>query len=309
MACEGTPPAPTPRDSATDTTTCAETTWGTAAYDRLYALTAPDGDPWVFTLDPLALTDDEADEAALRLRAAIEVDPDALPDPARIALHNDIWGLVTRLSRGRASRESTHRLFEAATELRERLALPASRIEALPGDPIPAPVAAILDPAAGWREVASEMPVLGHEGAFGLRRIFRLARVGPEIAMFSQLVMLDTEGRAHLSAVPGELEQLTMGEQGATAAAVHELDRRALRCGAPPLHAVDRVEHVPGRGADRFLHRFETPRPLAELPCLRCHHDTHLGSLPTPALEPGWRWAALLEMAQSAEAEASLGAP
>lgn len=276
----------------------ARGTWGIAAYDALYGLTAESGVPWVYAPSPLSEEVATGGEALARLEAAAVVDPAVMSDATRVVLQNDAWGLAHRLERDGVSSTAALALRTTAWRWVRALALPASRLRALDGRPVSPWVRAHLPAAEGWSEVASEMPVLSHENLFGLRRIFRLARRGDEIALFSQMVALDDVGVAHSTSVAGEIEALTMGPEAAVSARVWELDRRALRCGAAvPLVSVDVVAHVPARGADGHLAVFDPPAPIADLPCLQCHHDADLQSLPTSSLEPSWRWPSLLEQA------------
>lgn len=260
---------------------CSPGITGVEAYDAIYAHEA------------LHATDARA-RAAPDLLAIVEraerADPASLPPAARIALQNDLWGLWQRL-RADGDRPELARVL---ARLIRRLALPADRIG---GHVAISPHARrALDEQ--FREVGMEMPVLGHERAFELRRVFHVLLAGDHSrALTSQLVALDDRGRAHPSEVPGDLEILAMGGGAPIGARLFELDRRALRCGGPALVEVDRVSHVPGIGASSFFLELEPPVPIAEMPCARCHEDDHLMSLADARFAPEPRIQRLIDQA------------
>lgn len=268
---------------------CSDGTWGVAAYDALMdvegvaPLTRPEVASWV---------EQAAGEILLqRLQRAAETDPDELPTEARHALQNDVWGLWQRVHRNPVESERTHALENAAARLIRRLA--PEEVEVFDG--VPAPVASVL--GEGWRERESELPSLQHERLFGLRRVFHVVRRGEsERALYSTMVVLDGEGHAQLTGVPGELEMLRFEGETLVQARVFELHRRGLRCGLPNrgLREIDEVSHVPGAGANGFIVAFEPPVALAALPCAQCHDDASLMSLPSNQFPLGQRYEALL---------------
>ncbi len=292
----GSPPSEHTRDETIRAQVCdgGATTWGVPAYDALYALASEDGRAWVFTENPREGVD--VDHARALVDAALQQDPATLQIRPRLILQHDVWGLHERLTSGVSSELALDELARQVAALERRLALPADEIPMAAA--MPDEVRVRLPAELGWREVASEMPVLSHESAFGLRRIFRVAlrSDGDEVALFSQLVVRDDAGRARQTALTGELEVLTMKDAEVVGARVFELNRRAVGCGAGDvLVPVDVVETVPVHAADRYFGRFDRPMRVDELPCLQCHHDPHMGSLPTEALAPSWRWQALLD--------------
>ncbi|MEM1415776.1 MAG: hypothetical protein AAGH15_12790 [Myxococcota bacterium] len=243
--------------------------------------------------------------AALARILADDVDP--WRPEARVLVQNDAWGLWQRLS-GLETAANDASLRRLAARVVRHLALPADRLAALaPAGP---PLPEHLGPAEGWTELEAELPVLSHERAFGLRRLFRVLLAGPEgpagpprRALTSQLVAIDAEGKAHLTRLPGELEQLRFEGDTLVLARVHELDREALLAGSPPLRAAERIAHVPGLGANAFLFALDPPEPVADLPCARCHDDGTMMTLPTTRYAPGHRFPPLLAQA-SEEARA-----
>ena len=290
-------PAATPGSRTTETSAaCADTTqiWGVPAYDALYAFEGADGHAWIFAENPREGID--MARAGNLVDAALREDPTVLQIRPRLILQHDVWGLHERLTSGASSEPVLDALATRVLALERHLALPADQIP--DAATMPEHVRALLPADLGWREVASEMPVLSHESAFGLRRIFRVALRDDdeEVALFSQLVVRDDSGRARQAAIAGELEVLSMKDDEVVGARVFELDRHAVRCAEPAVLApVPVVETVPVHGADHYFGRFDRPMRVDELPCLQCHHDPHMGSLPTDTLAPSWRWDALLD--------------
>lgn len=285
----GQPPA-----SATQQT-CTSTLWGTAEYDQLYALEDASGKPLLFCLQLEHESTSALAELATRLKRAVERDPTALAPAVRVALQNDAWGLAQRARGVPASHTELERVHTQAQRLVDRLALPTTVLTSLKANA----TRQVLPPSRGWQELGTEHSVFQHETSFGLRRLFRVFGAGEQFALSSELVAIDTQGRAVLTTVPGEIEMLTLSEQGATAARVFELDRHALRCFGidAALVEVAEVSQVPGLGANRLVAEFDPPEPLAQLPCLRCHHDRDLMSLPSHSEDIGQRHRELLTQA------------
>ncbi|MCB9596755.1 MAG: hypothetical protein H6719_28795 [Sandaracinaceae bacterium] len=273
--------------SAPEAPACAGGTWGDPAFDALDALNDPD----------LLERDDAA-----RRRFARQLDEAARHAPptstvARVTLQNDVWGVWQRARAEPASSPSQHAIEVASARLVRRLAL--ARIDAPWREGLPELVSTAL--GRGWREQESELPSLQHERAFGLRRVFHVARRGDdERALFSTLVALDARGRPHVTRYVGDLEVLRFERGELREARVYELDRRATRCeGAEhAMRPLDAVSHVPGTGAHRFVADFDPPAPLASLPCARCHDDDSMMSLPSAELGVGSRFEALLAPAR-----------
>ena len=231
------------------------------------------------------------------LEALLASDVSGWSAEARVLLQNDAWGLWQR-----ARDQDEGRLRRLAAHAVGQLALPAAALRALA--PTASPLPRALPPSEGWEELEAEVPVLAHERAFGLRRVFRVLLAGPtgpagppRRALTSQLVALDDQGRAHLTRLPGELEALRFEGSTLAEARVLELHRDALLRGAPPLRPATDVAHVPGLGANAFLFELDPPEPLRDLPCARCHDDGTMMSLPTTAYPPGHRFPALLARA------------
>lgn len=252
-----------------------------------------DGRPAIFTTSAEALR-----AVAARLTTAIEdahASLAALSPAEAVAWQNDLLGLAARARAAPVSDGALTSLAAAA----ERGALDLAPDPAA-GTPFvcegaPPLLAQLLPPADGWRENGTEMPVLSHERAFGLRRVFRLFARQDLRALASQLVVVDREGTARTSCVAGEIELLELGGDGAVSARIWELDRVALARGAEhALREVDRVSHVPDLGADSFFLDERSVILLAEVPCRRCHDDAFEMSLPLPGLAPTPRIAALL---------------
>lgn len=252
-----------------------------------------EGQPALF-----ATSSDALRGVAASLRGAIDAASPrwaALSPAEAIVWQNDLLGLAARARAAPVSDPALAALAESAEAAARSLAPRADAGAPYACEGAPPLVTALLPADQGWREQGTEMPVLSHERAFGLRRVFRVFVRGDLRALASQLVVLDREGHAHTSCVAGEIELLEVGPEGAVSARVWELDRGALAGG--PEHAlaeIDRVAHVPGLGADRFFLEERTAIPLAELPCRRCHDDAVEMSLPRADLPTGPRIAALL---------------
>lgn len=257
---------------------------------------------------------ERSDELTQALNDVLADDLARWSPEARVLVQNDAWGLWQRLGAADAEAPAgTERLRRLAAHVIRHLALPAKELARLA--PSGAPLPAHLAPAEGWTELEAELPVLAHERAFGLRRLFRVLLAGLEgpagparRALTSQLVALGAEGKAHLTRLPGELEQLRFEGDTLVETQVHELDREALLAGLPPLRAAETVTHVPGLGANAFLFELDPPERLEALPCARCHDDGTMMTLPTARYAPGHRFPPLLaratEEAQAVFAEA-----
>ncbi|MCA9660317.1 MAG: hypothetical protein KC486_18385, partial [Myxococcales bacterium] len=96
--------------------------------------------------------------------------------------------------------------------------------------------------------------------------------------------------------VIGEVELLRIANKEVVGAEVRESELGPD--GAPALRPVAAVAQLPARGADEPFAEFDPPAALAELPCLRCHHDGEAMSLPNPSLDPQWREPGVLRRAQ-----------
>jgi hypothetical protein len=267
---------------------CGGSITGIAAYDSLYEVGS--SRPVIFSVSA-----DErrahASELLARARAAAEVDPARLAPAARIALQNDLWGLWRRLGADGDQDE----LRAALAAVIRRLALPPERIPGRGRIGVTTAAARTID--ARWHLSGTELPVLSHERAFELRRVFHLA-FGPDArALTSQLVALDDRGRAHASDVAGDLEILAPAAGVPSAARLFELDRHGLRCGTEALRETDRVSRVPGEGASSFFLELDPPAPVASMPCARCHDDGELDSLPDEEIPVEPRVRALLDQA------------
>lgn len=220
----------------------------------------------------------------------------ALTPEESIVLLNDLWAVRARLRALGASSADANALALAEARVRSVILARAGTGAPWVCDGPPPAIALHLPPAEGWVEAESELPVLSHERAFGLRRLFRVFVRGTERALASQLVFVDAAGAAHLSCVAGEIEILDVGSEGARSARLFELER--LRRGEiGRLVEVTEVARVPGLGADRFLFEPPSPVPLAGLPCRSCHDDDVAMSLPRLDLRAGARLAPLLRQA------------
>jgi hypothetical protein len=256
---------------------CSRGITGIAAYDALYEGGAIHATERALRRSPVA-----------PFERAAEIDPAALPPAARVALQNDLWGYWQRLNEDGDQPE----LQDTVARIIRRLALPADRI---PSRIAPPPAA--LSHLGSFEEVGTEMPVLSHERAFGLRRVFHVLLAEDARALTSQLVALDDRGVAHATDVPGDLEVLAVRDGAAIGARLFELDRRALRCGEPALVEVDHVSRVPGIGASSFFLELDPPVAVAAMPCARCHEDDHMQSLPDARLRVEPRIAGLIDQA------------
>ncbi len=291
LGCEHESSAPTVLAPSAAPPACSAGIYGIEAYDALYEFEIA-GRPALYVTSTDAIVEN-AGPLLEQIERALAADPSSLVPPARIVLQNDVWGLAQRVP---ASGELAP-LARALASLVRRLALPAALFHAEIG--VPGAALQALAPSAGWREVGTEMPVLGHERAFGLRRIFHVLERENARALVSQLVGLDTDGRAHATEVVGDLEILFHTDTEPVAGArLFELDRRAVRCfGADRgLHETDRVSFVPGLGASSFFLELDPPEPIASLPCARCH-DGEVDSLPSAAIEPEPRLRSLVRQA------------
>lgn len=237
---------------------------------------------------------DGLDLLADSLRAIAASPPES--ERKRWILQNDCWGLVARLDRRGVSSDDRRRLRDAAMDVIRAVTPPS--LPQLANAELPA---VVRDALPQMREAGSEMPVLNHENAFGLRRIFRFVRSanGRERALFSQLVGFDQEGRLGLLPLVGEIEYLRFasGENPVMLEArVWDLDRSTGE-----LRETRHVTHVPDQGADGFFIQEPTPVSLDELPCVRCHDDDSMMTLPNSALAVDERWAAILDQARPPE--------
>lgn len=213
----------------------------------------------------------------------------------KIILQNDVWGLLVRLDQANESSQGRAHLSEIAGAMVRDLALEEDTFQA---SPAPLVATNILSEEAGWYEVASELPALNHELAYGSRRLFRLfrRRGSDDLALASHLLALASNGATRRSDVIGEVEILHFDGDDLSSAEVYELDR--LNDRGPTLHSLAQIVQIPGQGADSLLAEFDPPEAIAELPCLRCHHDGAAMSLPSPSLPPRWRDAGVLQRAQ-----------
>lgn len=321
---EGAPPTTSPApvaeaDAKTDAETDAETDARTdarrsredhvegapapnSAWRDPYEIRSADGEPLIFHRTPV----DAPPHDLASLSDALAATLDALPtlDPkARLILHNDLWGVLARLGRATRSTPELARLRGAALTLLRAL---APTPDAISQELTTPELARVLPAAEGWREVASELPALNHELAFGDRRLFRLFRRqlgdgGEELALAGHLLVIDRDGVVRRSSIIGEVELLSFRSGELVAAEVYELVRSGDRVGT--LREAPEVAQIPGPGADSLIAEFDPPQALSELPCLRCHHDDSRMSLPNPALDPRLREAGVLARAQASADE------
>ncbi len=270
------------------------------AWENLYKLRGSTGEVLLFdrTITEALATDLARLAKALREAAAHRTQFD---QTHKIILQNDVWGLFVRLESATESSHGRAELSEAAGDLVRDLSLEAGSFRDFLTPPLPIK---LLSEDAGWHEVASELPALNHELAYGSRRIFRLfrrvrlirQRASNDLALASHLVALDRDGTARRSDVIGEVEILHFNDGELTSAEVYKLDR--LGNTGPTLQSLAQVVQIPGEGADSLIAEFDPPEAMTELPCLRCHHDGEAMSLPNPALDPRWRDAGVLLRAQ-----------
>ncbi|MCI0571429.1 MAG: hypothetical protein L0Y66_11800 [Myxococcaceae bacterium] len=254
--------------------------------------------PALFARDAVALLgSSDSERLAGALGRVSERDIASLPLPARVALQNDLWGLLQRLERVESSSARREALLGATRAMMARLAPTAEEAESVSMRSADALVRSLLPADAGWTERGSELPVLSHERLFGLRRIFRVFERPGQRALVSHLLVITRDGHPRMTSVVGEVEVLALGEGQPRGERLLHLDRRQLRCGGPErgLVRVDEVSHVPGLGADGFLLEFDTPIPLTSNPCARCHEDSSAMSLPSAAVDPREREKRLLE--------------
>ncbi len=217
----------------------------------------------------------------------------------KITLQNDVWGLFVRLEQANESSQGRALLNEIVGAMVRDLALEANAFQASPAALV---AGNILSHEAGWYEVASELPALNHELAYGNRRLFRLfrRRGSDDLALASHLLALDRLGATRRSDVIGEVEILHFDGDELTSAEAYELDRLSKR--GPTLRSLAQVVQIPGQGADSLLAEFDPPEAITDLPCLRCHHDGVAMSLPNPSLPPRWRDAGVLRRATQSAA-------
>lgn len=244
--------------------------------------------PALYWTEDVSALEHVAPELGRALRAA---PPSGLPFEARVVLQNDVWALASRIEAIPMSSSAIEQLREDAVALARRLAVPRDRW----------PRAAWSIPrelGSGWREMGTELPVLSHERAFGLRRLFHLYHRGHERSLVGRIVALDEDGAAHLTGITSEIEVLELGPSGALSAGLYELDRGGP--GERPLLREERsVSHVPGLSADSFFLELDPPEPIETLPCRRCHDDDSENSLPMADENPGARHSALLRQVRA----------
>jgi len=256
---------------------CGPEVYGVGPLDALMEPIAPfEGAP-IFVRDVMAM-DSTGALATLtgRLRAAHGADLSGLSDASRVALQNDVWGVLQRLQRAGVSSGQVLHAEAAAAALVRRLALSPGTLRWTLSQGLPPGAPEQL---AGLKEHGSELVSLQHERLYGNRRMFRIFIDGPRRALLSQLVAIDAQGEAYLTSVIGEVERLQLSGDAVAAAAVHHLDRRGLRCGTG-LKSVKEVLHIPAEGAHAFLAHFDSPQPLSDLPCTECHRSAMMMSLP-----------------------------
>ncbi len=269
-ACKAPPPkAAAPR--------CGPKVYGVGPLDALMVPMAPfEGAP-IFVRDVMAMDSTGALSTLTgRLRAAQEADLTGVSAASRVALQNDVWGVLQRLQRAGVSSERVVQAEAAAAALVRRLALPPGTLRWTLAQGLPPGAPSSL---LGLKEHGSELVSLQHERLYGNRRMFRIFIDGPRRALLSQLVAIDTQGEAYLTSVIGEVERLELSGDAVVTAAVHHLDRRGLRCGTG-LKSVKEVLHIPAEGAHAFLAHFDTPQLLSDLPCTECHRSAMMMSLP-----------------------------
>lgn len=280
--------------------------WGVPAYDIVWGVLVHDV-PAPVSVD----TADVASRAALLtplIARAAQTDARLMSARKRIALQNDVWGLVQRLGQeANVSDPGRERLREVAAEWVHALALPDDEQRQLEGRALPGDLRALLLSGQGFVERDSEHTIFMHEVAFDRRRIFRLFESVDSRALASQLVALDPTGKAWLSNVVGELEMLRFSDKAVVQAHVRHLDRAALdraaldrgdhNSAASALVEVHQVEHIPSLGANSFLLKLDAPVALSELPCKKCHESDDAFSLPIASDDPTVRFEGILEVA------------
>ena len=224
------------------------------------------------------------------LQAALAVDPASLDARTRVIVQNDLWGSAQRLR----LRGDPTRAAELASAVAWAWALPAQALTTLDGQRLPAAARALLPEREGYLEHSSEHQVFVHERAFGLRRVFRLVLAGERRALVSQLIAFDRDGAPHLTDVVGEIERLQFDGHRLNHAQVLHLDRHRQ-----VLEEVEYVDQIPSHGATSTIVGFRPPRRVAELPCVQCHDDAQMMSLPLPTEDPSTRIAHVLGRARA----------
>lgn len=268
----------------------------------IYLPRDPSGRPILFMSDPAAKLEPEATKAlTTRLDQLAAVGP-SLPAISKALLQNDVWGLRQRLEAEPLDSSEKAALLDRARAVMRALAPSSAELLGLqrPDPERPKWLERFV-------EHDSEHGSLMHERLYGFRRLFRIYLDGRGgRALVSRLVVLDQHDRPQLTEVIAEIELLVFqpapgsegrpGDPRLQKARVFERAHVSFdRPSGPPLVELHRVEQVPGPSANGTLAVFaEADQPIERLPCLRCHDDPEMMSLPVPLTEPGARHAKLL---------------
>jgi hypothetical protein len=207
---------------------------------------------------------DDADWALWReaVRGASTLDATKLSTEERIVAQNALLRIGVR-SMGRDESDARNDIARDCAQGVARLALPAPALAEL-GDAAEPGVERWLGPRDAWIDKHPFTRPLMHDGVFAFTMAFRPIGTGRLRARMGQLVAVDTDGLAHVTALVGKIE-LRRGHAHGAPACVLLRDPRRSRCGVPAgLRAVVSLDHLP---ANTFFNRVAPGR----VGCESCH--------------------------------------
>lgn len=235
--------------------------------------TCPSSPAWIGQLDRLgaafiaergtAPTRDECRLASTALDRLLAVDPATLTTVERIVAQNGALRIVGPRTCGPEFPELSAKAARAVGHA----ALPAEALAALGDAPLP-DLVDWLGPTRTWRDRRTETAPLFHDTMEFFTRAFRPVRGEKALAVFSQLVAVDTDWRVHVTPVVGRIELRAKAEREA-AACIGKLDPGRLRC------ETGRIRPVPEEALPTNVFvRLTAP---GRVDCNRCHgsDETH----------------------------------
>lgn len=244
--------------------TCSKGLYGINEIDVLY-LPSPE-ESILFQTSSFGNQSKSLEYFAEQIQVASEVPISGLSSESKIVLQNDFWGLYQRIELAAESTSTLERIQTAALGLVNKLALsPQNRLEANLHE---APDSIDIK---NMKEMTSMFHILRHENAYGLRKLFRIFHSDQKKMMISHFVGIDKKGDPYFTPVIGEVEVLSVTDNGLKGHSLFHLDRRALRCNENQiLKETTTVDRIPSIGANEYL--FEgPPTELRNNPCQECH--------------------------------------
>lgn len=299
-ACKGEPKSDEPRDLPPPARERSEAP--DVPYDcGFIAVEAPGcvpSPPWLADLERLGATFIEPREtpptaeecrlASSALDRLLATDPASLTAMERIVAQNAALRIVGPRTCGPAFEGLSAKAARAVGHA----ALPRGVLSSLGDDPMP-DLTEWIGPASGWKDRRSENAPLFHDTMEFFTRAFRPVRSDGTLAVFSQLVAVDTAWQVDVTPVVGRIELREDAESDA-AACIGKLDVGRLRCGGGRIVPVPEAK-LP---ANVFVRRTAPGR----VDCNRCHGseetDSNLSDLLDPTLHLDERRQRFLDDAQ-----------